>query len=212
MDRLALFNFARPEGGYTAAQIAAGNAFADALGLAGDGEDLTPDARFRRCLAETLKHEGGWADHPKDPGGATMKGITLATFRAFKGKTATKADLRAISDADLEAIYRNGYWATTRCDDLPAGVDLMVFDLAVNSGPGRAAQFLQEAVGVTADRSIGPLTLAGVKALPASEIVLRMRNRRDRFFRGLPTFPTFGRGWLRRLEDVSIVADRWARA
>lgn len=212
MTRKALFDFARPlapNGVLTDAMVAAGDAFADALGLS--RETQAADDRFRRCLAETLEHEGGWADHPKDPGGATMKGVTLATYRAFKGRDVTKAELRAISDADLEAIYRKGYWDKTRCDDLPAGVDLMVFDLAVNSGPGRAAQFLQAAVGATVDGIIGPATLAKVATLPAAEIVIRLRNRRERFFRSLATFSTFGRGWLRRLEAVALQADRWAR-
>lgn len=173
---------------------------------------LSETDRFRRCLAETLHHEGGWADHPKDPGGATMKGVTLAVFREFKGRNATKAELRAISDADLHAIYKAGYWDKTHCGELPPGVDLMVFDLAVNSGPGRAVKFLQAAVNAEPDGAIGPKTLANVKALPPTEIVLRLRNRRERFFRSLSTFPTFGTGWLRRLSDVSVLADQWARA
>jgi lysozyme family protein len=172
---------------------------------------LSDTARFERCLAEVLKHEGGWADHPRDPGGATMKGVTIAVFREFKGRPVTKAELRRISDADLKAIYRGGYWDKVRGDDLPAGVDLMTFDLAVNSGPARAAKFLQAAVNAEPDGVIGPATLANAAALPAAEIVLRLRNRRERFFRSLSTFDTFGRGWLRRLEDVSILADRWAR-
>lgn len=173
---------------------------------------LTADARFRRCLAEVLKHEGGWADHPKDPGGATMKGVTIAVFREFKGRPVTKDELRNISDADLRAIYKRGYWDKVRGDDLPAGVDLMVFDLAVNSGPGRAIKFLQAAVNAEADGVIGPATLANVRALPPAEIVDRLANRRDRFFRSLSTFPTFGRGWIRRLQEVTAVADRWAGA
>jgi lysozyme family protein len=216
MTRAAMFAAVRPYapgGRFTPEMVKAGDAFADALGLPREESNapLTPDARFRRCLAETLKHEGGWADHPKDPGGATMKGVTLATFRAFKDRDVTKAELRAISDADLEAIYRTGYWDKTRCDDLPAGVDLMVFDLAVNSGPGRAIKFLQAAVNAEADGIIGPATLANVATLPPAEIVIRLRNRRERFFRSLSTFDTFGRGWLRRLAEVSDLADRWAR-
>ncbi len=172
---------------------------------------LSETARFERCLNETLHHEGGWADHPKDPGGATMKGVTLAVFREFKGRPATKAELRAISDADLKAVYKAGYWDKARCGDLPPGVDLMVFDLAVNSGPGRAVKFLQSAVNAEPDGVFGPATLANVRALPPAEIVLRLRNRRERFFRSLANFDTFGRGWLRRLADVSNLADEWAR-
>ena len=94
--------------------------------------------RFDACLPHILHHEGGWADHPKDPGGATMKGITLAVFREWTGKQSTKAELKAISDNTVAAIYRKNYWFPSHCDKLPAGVDLIVFDLAVNSGPGRA--------------------------------------------------------------------------
>ena len=205
MTRKAMFDAVRAVigRGFTPEEVKAGDAFADALGL-------PRDDRFADCLAEVLKHEGTWADHPKDPGGATMKGVTLATYRAFKKRDVTKDELRNISDADLQAIYRERYWNATRCDDLPPGVDLMVFDLAVNSGPGRAIKFLQASVGTTADGVFGPATLEAVKKLPPAEIIIRLRNRRERFFRSLDTFPTFGRGWLRRLSEVSVAAERMA--
>ena len=76
---------------------------------------------FEQCLAITLAHEGGWADHPKDPGQATMKGVTIGTYAQFKGRKVTKAELRAMTDAELRAIYRNNYWNKVRGDDLPAG-------------------------------------------------------------------------------------------
>ena len=168
-----------------------------------------PD-RFDACLPHILHHEGGWADHPKDPGGATMKGITLAVFREWTGKQSTKDELRAISDETVAAIYRKNYWFPSHCDKLPAGVDLIVFDLAVNSGPGRARRFLQEAVGAEPDGIIGAKTLAAVAALPPREVILRLRNRRERFYKSLNTFATFGKGWMRRLSEVAIEADRMA--
>lgn len=166
--------------------------------------------RFDACLPHILHHEGGWADHPKDPGGATMKGITLAVFREWTGKQSTKAELKAISDETVAAIYRKNYWFPSHCDKLPAGVDLIVFDLAVNSGPGRARRFLQEAVGAEPDGVIGAKTLAAVAALPPREVILRLRNRRERFYKGLNTFGTFGKGWMRRLSEVAVAADRMA--
>ena len=173
---------------------------------------LTESERFDRCLAQILHHEGGEADHPKDPGGATMKGVTLAVFRTFKGNpNASKAELRAISDADLGAIYHRNYWLAASCDKLPAGVDLMTFDLAVNSGPARARRYLQEAVGAEPDGQIGPLTLARVMALPPAELVTRISARRDKFFRSLPTFATFGKGWMRRLKEVTTKSLEWAK-
>jgi len=136
IDRGGLFKAIRayaPGQKFTDDQVVAIDKLADSFGLPDD----TPD-RFSTVLAETLTHEGGWADHPKDPGGATMKGVTLATYRQYY-PNATKADLRKISDADLKMIYRTGYWDKVRGDDLPPGVDLMTFDVAVNSGPRRAA-------------------------------------------------------------------------
>lgn len=157
---------------------------------------LSPN-RFSAILTETLTHEGGWADHPKDPGGATMKGVTLRTFQDFK-PGATKADLRAITDADLKAIYRKGYWDKVRGDDLLAGVDMVVFDIAVNSGPKRAAEWLQEAVGAAPDGIIGDKTLAKVKAADARSVIDYLDQRRDRFYRSLGTWSTFGKGWTAR--------------
>lgn len=177
---------------------------------------LSETARFERSLTEILKHEGGYVDHARDPGGATNLGVTIGTAREHGldmdgDGDVDKVDVRLLKPRDVRAVYRKAYWQRTSCDVLPAGVDLMVFDLAVNSGPGRAAKFLQEAVGVTADGAIGPRTLAAVKTLPPAEIVLRMRNRRERFYRSLGTFSTFGRGWMRRLDEVSDLADQWAR-
>lgn len=94
--------------------------------------------RFARALPLVLAHEGGWADHPRDPGGATMKGVTLATFRRYV-PNATKDKLRNISDEMLARIYREGYWDIVKGDELPPGLDYALFDWAVNSGPRRAA-------------------------------------------------------------------------
>lgn len=98
---------------------------------------------FEQSLQYVLVHEGGFADHPSDPGGATMKGVTLATFRRHFGANKSVNDLKNITQAQLEQIYRSGYWDKCRCDQLPSGVDYAVFDGAVNSGPGRSAIWLQ---------------------------------------------------------------------
>lgn len=160
---------------------------------------------FPACLAITLSHEGGWADHPRDPGGATMKGITLATYRQYR-PGATKAQLRAITDAEVQAIYRRGYWDAVRGDDLPAGVDLVAFDAAVNSGPSRGAKWLQTALGVTADGKIGPKTLAAADRANRAWVIRTSCDVRLRFLRGLSAWPTFGKGWQRRIDDVQAKA------
>lgn len=161
---------------------------------------------FERCLNEVLAHEGGWADHPKDPGGATMKGVTIGTFAQFKGRKVTKDELRAISDVDLRTIYRRKYWDLVRGDDLPAGLDLVAFDAAVNSGPARGARWLQQAVGVTADGKVGPATVAAAQAQAGASAIERAIAIRLSFLRGLKTWPTFGKGWQRRVNEVRAVA------
>jgi len=161
---------------------------------------------FERCLSETLKHEGGWADHPSDPGGATMKGVTIGTFAGFKGRKVSKSELRAITDVDLRAIYRRGYWDKVRADDLPAGLDMVAFDGAVNSGPARGARWLQGAIGVTADGKVGPETLAFARAANTTLAIDRACDARLMFLQRLEIWPTFADGWRARVAAVRRVA------
>lgn len=161
---------------------------------------------FERCLAETLKHEGGWADHPDDPGGATMRGVTIGTYAQFKGRKVTKAELRAIPEADLRVIYRRNYWDKLRCDDLPEGLDLVAFDAAVNSGPARGARWLQQALGAADDGKVGPQTIAAAQRAYAPAAVMRAIAIRRGFLKSLKKWPTFGRGWTDRLDAIEAAA------
>ena len=161
---------------------------------------------FESSLKHVLVHEGGWSDHPKDPGGATMKGVTLAVFRRHYGADRTKDDLRNISDEQLGHIYRTGYWDKCKCDELPAGVDYAVFDAAVNSGPGRGAKWLQAAVGAKQDGGVGPNTLAKVATHDPKTIIGDMLDQRLKFLQRLSTWSTFGKGWSRRVEGVRKTA------
>jgi lysozyme family protein len=130
------------------------------------------DRHFAKSLSLVLKSEGGWSDNPADPGGATMKDVTLTNFCRYVKPNATKADLRKITDEQLATVYRRFYWDAVLDSDLPDGVDYAVFDFAINSGPSRAAKYLQAVVGVTQDGRIGPATIAAVKgAKPAGVII-----------------------------------------
>jgi len=160
------------------------------------------DRNFSRALALVLQSEGGWSDNPADPGGATMKGVTLANFRKYVKADATKADLRKISDAQVATVYRRFYWDAIAGAELPAGVDYAVFDFAVNSGPGRAAKYLQAAAGASPDGRIGPATLAAVRARPAGVLIDDLCDARLGFLERLPTWPKFGRGWSGRVASV----------
>jgi lysozyme family protein len=166
---------------------------------------------FDRCLAHVLKHEGGYVDHPDDPGGATNYGITIHTLSDWLQRPATKADVKALTADVVAAIYRGRYWLQASCDRLPAGVDLMVFDSAVNSGVSRATRWLQQAVGATADGIVGPKTLDAVEARDTADTIRDLSRIRGAYYRSLRTFKTFGRGWMRRLGDVTETALDWVR-
>ena len=157
---------------------------------------------FEYGLDHVLENEGGWSDHRDDPGGATMKGVTLITFRRFYGLDREKADLRQITREQLSHIYRAGYWDACKCDELPSGVDLTVFDGAVNSGPGRSARWLQAAVGAIQDGAIGPETLSQTQSLDPALIINGVSNLRLDFLMALDTWDVFGQGWQRRVERL----------
>ena len=163
---------------------------------------------FRPALREVLRHEGGVADHPRDPGGLTNLGVTIGTAKANGMDVdgdgdVDRQDVLKLTPAHVEPLYKRKYWDAVEGDRLPAGVDLMTFDAAVNSGPVRARRWLQEAAGVKQDGVIGPKTLAALNAQPPAETIENLRKIRDAFYRSLSHFDVFGRGWLRRLAGVT---------
>jgi len=168
-------------------------------------------SRFDACLAPLLAHEGGYVDNPHDPGGCTNLGITQATLSEYLGYEASKADVRALKPASVAPIYEDRYWSAAHCGELPAGVDYMVFDAAVQHGPAQAVRFLQRAVSVTADGICGPITLEAVNARTPADVIGSIYAQRRAFYQALPTFVTFGKGWMRRLEEVFTLAMEMAR-
>ena len=164
------------------------------------------DANFSACLDAVLANEGGFSDDVSDPGGATNLGITLTTLSAWRGSPQTIADVEGLTKADVGPIYRADYWNLTGCQDWPPGVDLMVFDTAVNEGPGRAVRTLQTAVSVKADGLIGPATKAAVAAAKASALIEAMANERIAYYESLPGYPRFGVGWVARVQRTALAA------
>jgi lysozyme family protein len=161
---------------------------------------------YNASLAAVLKYEGGYVNHPKDPGGATNRGVTQATYNSYRtSKSLAPQSVRAISSQEVGDIYKSLYWDKVRGDDLPAGVDLAVFDLAVNSGVSRALRMLQECVGVTADGVVGPKTLDAVRA-SGNGLIDKLCDARLKFLQRLPTWPTFGKGWGNRVASVRVTA------
>ena len=160
-------------------------------------------SNFERALALTLRYEGGYVNHPKDPGGATMKGVTQKVYDRWRAKNGRSVrDVRQIEDAELRDIYKLQYWDAVYGDRLPEGLDAAVFDFAVNSGPTRAVQELQRVLGLRTDGAMGAVTLEACMARDPVELIEVYCDARMAFVRKLSTFSTFGKGWTRRITDV----------
>lgn len=162
--------------------------------------------RFATCLPLILQHEGGYVDDHRDRGGPTNLGVTQHALSDWLGHPASVDDVRALTGEKVAPLYEARYWRAAACDHLPAGLDYAVFDIAVNSGPGRAIRFLQEAAGATADGAIGPKTMAAVAAHPPSVVIRNLSAIRSDFYRAQPEFDHFGKGWLARLAEVTAQA------
>jgi len=165
---------------------------------------------FNACMAHVFKSEGGYVDHPRDPGGATNMGITFNTLKEWRGTKITKDDVRNLTKTEASAIYRAKYWDAVQGDELPYGFDLVAFDGAVNSGPSRGIRWLQGGVGAIVDGKIGPVTLAAVRNSVPSMGINRACDLRIGFLRGLETFAVFGKGWSERVANVRATALRMA--
>jgi len=164
------------------------------------------------ALRRLLVHEGGFTDHPSDPGGPTNFGITIHDYRKYVKSDATTADVRAMRLDEAKAIYRSKYWDALRCDDLPAGVDYAVFDYGVNSGIGRSGKVLRRVLGLDdSTHRVTDAVIAAVKARGAADVVAAICDERLAFLRRLKTWPVFGNGWGRRVAEVRGAALKLAR-
>ena len=161
---------------------------------------------FDAALKAILHHEGGFVNHPKDPGGMTNLGVTKRVWEEWVGHEVDEKAMRALTPADVDPLYRRKYWDRIKGDDLPIGVDYAVFDAAINSGPGRAAKWLQQTVGAVPDGAVGAGTLGEVAAMEPAEIIEKYQDTRLKFMQSLPTWDTFGKGWGRRVTEVKEAA------
>ena len=161
---------------------------------------------FNAALQHVLKSECGFVNHSKDPGGMTNLGVTARTWEDWIGHTPSEKEMRELTPEKVAPLYKRKYWDAIKGDDLPSGVDYCVFDCAVNSGPGRATKLLQEVIGVKSDGVIGPITLAAIKSADPVELIHKYTDKRIQFWRSLPTFETFGKGWVARGERVQKAA------
>jgi len=160
---------------------------------------------FQTAFTQVLKSEGGFVFNEKDPGGMTNLGCTKAVWEEFVGHTVDEKAMRALTPDDVAPLYKRKYWDKVSGDDLPSAIDYIVFDTAINSGPGRAVKLLQACVGVEVDGGIGPNTLTAVRAFDSKQLIEDYSKRRLSFMMDLPTWPTFGKGWSKRVSEVQAV-------
>jgi lysozyme family protein len=153
---------------------------------------------FDQAFHKLLGHEGGYVDHPADPGGATNWGVTQAVARA-NGYT---GHMKNFPVESAKAIYWRQYWVPIKADELPPAIRYAVFDAAVNSGPPQAIKWLQRAIGVNDDGVVGPQTMTFARAAAPDFVNRRMLGERLKFMTDLKTWPSFGRGWARRIAEM----------
>jgi lysozyme family protein len=165
---------------------------------------------FEACLKEILIHEGGFVNHPQDPGGMTNLGVTKSTYEDWIGYPVSEAIMRKLTPDLVKPLYKRKYWDVVHGDELPTGIDLCVFDFAVNAGPQRAARYLQRMVGAQEDGVIGAKTLSlltqYVRARGTDYGVMEYQDRRRDYYKILKTFSTFGKGWIRRVKEIENVS------
>ena len=164
------------------------------------------NTNFDACFNHLIKHEGGFVNHPSDPGGATNLGVTQAVWEDWIDRSVSEENMKALTPAKVAPLYREMYWDRIKGDKLPSGVDYCVFDAAVNSGVSRAAKWLQTTVGAVADGMIGEQTLKQVLLTNPQMVIDKYSAIRLEFLKGRSTWPTFGKGWERRVEEVRVTA------
>ena len=168
-------------------------------------------ANYQKCLETILHHEGGYVNHPKDPGGETNLGVTKRVYESWVMENdLNQKDMKDLLVEDVAPIYKQNYWDRVKGDQLPNGLDLCVFDFGVNAGTGRAAKYLQTMIGTVADGGIGPNTLKAlgnyVEENGLEQTIKNYQEARQEYYESLSTFETFGRGWTRRVNETTQLA------
>lgn len=168
---------------------------------------------YEESLRRLLLHEGGYTNHPSDPGGPTNFGITIVDYRKYVQPNATAADVKTMTLDEAKRIYRAKYWDAQRCDELPAGVDYAVFDYGVNSGIGRSGKVLRRCLDLPDDTSVvNDRVVAAALSADAKALVAAICGERLRFLQQLKTWDIFGKGWGRRVAEVKAASLAMASA
>jgi lysozyme family protein len=171
-------------------------------------------SNWQQAFEQMLASEGLFTDDERDPGnklpdgrkGSTMLGVTQFNWEQHIGHQVTHEQMKKLTPADVEPLYKKKYWDAVRADELPSGIDYILFDMGVNAGPGRSIKIMQAALGVTPDGGLGPITMKAVLAADPVELIEKFSEGKEAFYRSLITFETYGKGWLNRVAAVKIKA------
>ena len=168
---------------------------------------------YKKCLELILHHEGGYVNHPKDPGGETNMGVTKKVYEAWvMEEDLLPKEMKDLQFEDVAPIYKKNYWDRVKGDNLPSGLDLCIFDFGVNAGTGRAAKFIQSIIGTTVVGVIVPNTLKTLEAYISVEgleaTIDAYQAKRQEYYESLSTFETFGKGWTRRVTETTDEAHK----
>jgi lysozyme family protein len=165
---------------------------------------------FDASFARIIKSEGGYVNDPADRGGETNLGVTIGAWGAYLNRAIQPGEMAKLTQETVKPFYKSMYWDKVKGDDLPVGVDYCIFDFAVNAGVGRAAKFLQRAVGALDDGAIGPGTLALVAKTTPGKLLENFAKQKEAFYNSLaeknPTQKKFLKGWMARVDHVQTAA------
>ena len=159
---------------------------------------------FKECLNLVLKAEGGWVNHPSDPGGETNLGVTKRVWEEYIGHTVES--LKKLTKEDVAPLYELKYWRPCYGEVLPRGLDFVVFSMGVNAGPGRSVKLLQSSIGCVPDGVIGPATRGLISDSNSATLIAKFSESRREYYRSLKNFPIFGKGWLNRVDSEEAEA------
>ena len=156
---------------------------------------------FKECLALVLKSEGGYVNNLQDPGGMTNLGITKKSLEEWLGHDVDEKFMRNLTPEMAAPFYEQKYWRSCYGEVLPRGLDFIVFSMAVNAGPGRSIKLLQQSIGCVPDGVIGPATRRLISDSNSATLIAKFSETRREYYQSLKTFPIFGSGWLKRVDQ-----------
>ena len=154
-------------------------------------------SNFINCLNLLIKSEGKFDDNSRDPGGATMYGVTKETWQSWIGHSVSEKDMKNLTIEQVAPLYEQRYWKPY-CDSLPRGLDFLVFSMGVNAGSGRSIKLLQTSLGLVPDGVIGPRVLDKLRTINIADAISKYSDERRAYYSSLKLFPLFGKGWINR--------------